>query len=103
MDWENLARDWLDQVVVRGREGWDKLSGKRQYMVVQALQDIARLRANELAGFDISEELDIAEATLTNLGVVASIQVAKTLLDVLDDSLKMAGSVLSGILGKIKF
>lgn len=103
MDWEQLAEDWLDGVVSRGREGWDKLSGRRQYLVVQALQDIAMLRANELAGFDISEELDIAEATLTNLGVVASIAVARTVLDVLNDGLKMAGSILSGILGKVKF
>lgn len=103
MDWESLAQEWLDGVVQRGREGWDRLSGRRQYLVVQCLQDMARLRANELAGHDVREELDIAEATMQNLGVVASIELARTVLDVLRDSIDMGGSILLGILGKIKF
>ena len=102
MDWEGQAEEWLGMVVKRGRAGWDKLDGRRQYLVVQTLQDIARLRLNELGGLDVSEELPYAEASLTNLGVVASIEVAQTVMNILQDSLKMAGSILSGILGKVK-
>ena len=102
MDWEKQAEDWLDMVVSSGRAGWDKLSGRRQYLVVQTLQDIARLRTNEFMGNDVSEELPYAEAALTNLGVVASIEVAQTVTNILDASLKMVGSVLSGLLGKVK-
>lgn len=102
-DWEQLAEDWLDMAVTRGRDAWDSLSGRRQYLVVQTLQDIAKLRVNELAGFDVSEELAIANATMTNLGVIAGIVMARTIMDVINDSLKMAGSIITGILGNIKF
>lgn len=100
--WDNIAQDWLDQTVQRGREGWNQLTGRRQYLVVQTLQDLAKLRAVELVGgVPDPEEVKIATATLNNLGTVASIVVARTVMDVLRDSLKMAGSIITGILGKV--
>lgn len=101
-NWNDIAQDWLDQTVQRGREGWNQLTGRRQYLVVQALQDIAKLRAVELAGGTVDpQELQIAEHTLKVLGTVASLVVQRTVLDVIRDSIKMAGSILTGLLGKV--
>lgn len=101
-DWNEIAQDWVDQTVARGREGWNQLTGRRQYLVVQTLQDIAKLRTVELAGGTVDpQELKIAEHTLAVLGTVASIVTHRTVVDVLRDSLKMAGSILTSLLPKL--
>lgn len=103
MDFHSIAQKWLDETVKTGRDGWNQLTGQRQYLVVQTLQDLAKLRAVELAGGKVDPaEVLIAEKTLQNLGVVASLVVRQTVLEVLRDSLRMAGSILTGLLGRIK-
>ena len=99
---EPLAQEWLDGVVARGREAWDKITPNQKRVVTETLADIAKLRALEVTGTDISGELPIAEAILRNMAVIAGIITARTVMDVIGDSLKQAGSLLLGLLGKIK-
>lgn len=103
-DWLDLASEWKDQIAFKyGMDAWERLGGRHKDMVLTSLVNLARLRVLEAAGNDVSASQGIVEATLKNLAAEAGIVLARTFAKVLADSLRMAGSILKGILGNIQF
>lgn len=100
-----LATEWLTKTVDSGktevRKAWNELSADKQMVVVESLQDLASLRLREAAGQNVGPSIAITQATLKNMGVVVQLLLYRTFLEVLNDSLKHAGTAVSGMVEQL--
>lgn len=103
MDGKELLNDWLLDIGAEGGDLVKRLGPDQRKAMVDVLTDIAQLRVKEVASgvAAIAGETALAESSLKDLRSVVASEVSRTVNNVLQNSAKMAGSILKGLLGGI--